>query len=317
MMNRQLMGTSLAVALLAALAFADAASPPPPTAAPAPAKTVSADYPNLASAALVHAVLADLPEGVLLRAGDLVIRESDLAAEIGQAPAEMREQLRRNSFFVMEQMATRQLLLREAKAAAAKRGQDNGKRNEREVMGELLDGIAAGARVTDAEIADFYAKNKDQVGGAKLEAVREAIRRYLLQQKQQEVVDEHIRLLGQRTGAEVAAGWAKRQAATAVDNPVDKARASGKPSLVDFGAKGCRPCDMLAPILDRLRDKYAGKANVVFVSVREEQILASRYGVQAIPVQIFFDKDGKEVLRHVGFYPQEEIEKKMAELGVK
>ena len=37
--------------------------------------------------------------------------------------------------------------------------------------------------------------------------------------------------------------------------------------------------------------KYAGRANVVFVSVREEQILASRYGIQSIPVQIFFDKD--------------------------
>ena len=56
---------------------------------------------------------------------------------------------------------------------------------------------------------------------------------------------------------------------------------------------------------------------MVFVSVREEQILASRYGIQSIPVQIFFDKDGKEVFRHTGFWPQEELEKKLAEIGVK
>jgi thioredoxin 1 len=49
----------------------------------------------------------------------------------------------------------------------------------------------------------------------------------------------------------------------------------------------------------------------------QDQILAARYGIQSIPVQIFFDKDGKEVLRHVGFWPQEEIEKQMAKMGVK
>jgi len=98
---------------------------------------------------------------------------------------------------------------------------------------------------------------------------------------------------------------------------VDKARASGKPSMVDFGASGCRPCEMMVPILADLKKKFEGKLNVEFVHVREEQVLAARYAIQAIPVQVFFDKDGKEVFRHVGFFPQAEIEKKLAELGVK
>ncbi|NBB94108.1 MAG: thioredoxin fold domain-containing protein [Planctomycetes bacterium] len=155
------------------------------------------------------------------------------------------------------------------------------------------------------------------VGGQPLEAVKEAIANFLRQQKQQEIVDNHIRTLGQRQAVEVASAWLKRQAELAMDNPVDKARASGKPSLVDFGAKGCIPCDKLAPILEAMKIKYKGKADVVFVSVREQQILASRYGIQSIPVQIFFDKDGKEVFRHSGFWPQEELEKKLAEMGVK
>ena len=74
---------------------------------------------------------------------------------------------------------------------------------------------------------------------------------------------------------------------------------------------------MLAPILVTLKKKYEGKANVIFISVREEQALAARYGIRLIPVQIFFDKDGKEVFRHTGFWPQEELEKKLAEMGVK
>jgi len=68
--------------------------------------------------------------------------------------------------------------------------------------------------------------------------------------------------------------------------------------------------------LKRWVKKYEDKANVLFIHVREQQILAYRYGVQSIPTQVFFDKDGKEVFRHNGFFPQEEIEKKLKELGI-
>jgi thioredoxin 1 len=50
--------------------------------------------------------------------------------------------------------------------------------------------------------------------------------------------------------------------------------------------------------------------------VGKEQVLGSRFGIDTIPIQVFFDKNGKEVLRHMGFYPQTEIEKKLSFLGV-
>ena len=58
-------------------------------------------------------------------------------------------------------------------------------------------------------------------------------------------------------------------------------------------------------------------ANVLFVHVREQEILAARYGISSIPVQVFFDKAGKEVFRHVGFFPQEDVERKLKEMGVR
>jgi thioredoxin 1 len=176
--------------------------------------------------------------------------------------------------------------------------------------------LVANVQVSDAEVAKFYEENKDACGGAALDQVKDQLRQLVLQQKQQDLVDEHIRTLGQRMRIEVSAAWTKEQAVLAKDNLVDKARGSGKPSLVDFGSTGCRPCDMLAPILETLKKKYAGKVNVLFVHVGQEQILAARYGIQTIPIQFFFDKDGKEVFRHVGFWPQAEIEKKLAEMGV-
>jgi thioredoxin 1 len=288
-----------------------------PVAAIEAVKTVSEAYPGLASAGLKEARLADLPEGVLLRSGEVTIGAADLAADMTKAPTELQEQLGKNRFFVLEQMGTRQLLLAEARAAAAKDGKDVANLPEHELFKSFLEKLAADVKVSDADVSEFYEKNKEMVGGQPLEAVKEPITGFLRQQKQQEAVGRHIEAMGERRTIEVAAHWVKEQAALAKDNPVDRARTSGKPSLVDFGAKGCVPCDKLAPILEAMEKKYEGRANVVFVSVREEQILASRYGIQSIPVQIFFDADGLEVFRHSGFWPQEELEKKLAEMGVK
>jgi thioredoxin 1 len=279
--------------------------------------TIAKACPNLAAAALVNAKLAELPDGTLLRAGEFLITQKELDTEIAKAPEAMQEQLRKNAFFMLEQMATKQLILQEAKAAATKDGKDASKLQDKELITAYFDKLAAGVAVTDAEAAEFYEKNKDMCGGQDLKDIKGSIDSFILNQKKQEIVEKQIQSLGERNTIEVNAVWLKRQAELAGDNPVDKARASGKPSLVDFGSKGCRPCDMLAPILETLKKKYDGKANVIFISVRDEQILAARYGIQSIPVQIFFDKDGKEVFRHAGFWPQEELEKKLGEMGVK
>ena len=298
----------------------DAHSVPPqtPATSSAPAASqpagVNDAHPGLASSGLIFAKLADLPKGTVLKAGDSTIAEKEVADEIAKAPKELQDQLRKNAFFLLEQMATKALLLKEAKADAGKNAADA---DERALIRAYLGKLADKVKVGDEEIAEFYRNNKDAVGGADFDKVKPQIAAYLRGQKQQELVAQHIKALGQRTTIEVSASWSKEQAPLAKDNPVDKARASGKPSLVDFGSKGCVPCDMLAPILEMLKKKYDGQANVLFVSVREEQILAARYGIEAIPVQVFFDKDGKEVFRHVGFSPQEDIEKQMAKIGVK
>ena len=72
--------------------------------------------------------------------------------------------------------------------------------------------------------------------------------------------------------------------------------------MVDFWAVWCGPCRMLAPMVDDLAEKYAGKVVVGKVNVDEEQELAIRYGVMSIPTVIFF-KDGKEIGRKVGVQP--------------
>jgi len=295
------------------------AAEPPPSKPDVPKKPILVRdaYPGLASSSLTYARLSELPSGVILRTDVLTIKDKDVAEEIAKAPQGMQAQLKKNAFFVPEDMTTRKLLVVLAKAKAPEQKKDAAVPAEHELVQKYLKGVVAKVEVNDAEVAEFYQNNKDACGGATLAQVKDQLKQYVLQEKQQQAVNEHIRTLGQRMSLEVSAAWTKEQSILARDNPVDKARASGKPSLVDFGSTGCRPCDMLAPILEVLKEKYAGKLNVLFIHIGQEQILATRYGIQAIPAQVFFDKNGKEVFRHIGFFPQDEIEKKLAEFGLK
>jgi len=286
---------------------------------PSPPKQQLVDdlYPGLTTGAMAFASVSTLPEGTLLKAGNLVINGKEISEEIAGADEKMQPALRKNAFFILEQMATFKLLLAEARAAAAESGDDIMQKKEQAIIQDHLRSLMKTLEVTDEEIVVFYNGNTEMFGGATLAQVKPQVRQFLLQQKQQEFVNERIRTIGRRMSIEISAPWLKAQAALAKDNPVDIARASGRASLVDFGSTGCVPCDMMAPILVTLREKLKDKVNVLFIHVGEEPILASRYGVQSIPVQIFFDKTGKEFFRHVGFFPQEQIEKKLSEMESK
>ncbi|MGB9603203.1 MAG: thioredoxin family protein [Limisphaerales bacterium] len=88
------------------------------------------------------------------------------------------------------------------------------------------------------------------------------------------------------------------------------------PKLIDLGAGKCIPCKMMAPILEKLKKEYADKFEVEFIDVWINPAEAKKYNIQVIPTQIFYDENGKELFRHIGFFSEEEILKKWQELGV-
>ena len=90
----------------------------------------------------------------------------------------------------------------------------------------------------------------------------------------------------------------------------------GMVTMVDLGADRCIPCRMMAPVLKELQKEYAGRASIVFIDVWEHRDQAKRFGVRSIPTQIFFDKDGREVGRHVGFWDKKSIVAVFKDLGV-
>lgn len=92
-----------------------------------------------------------------------------------------------------------------------------------------------------------------------------------------------------------------------------------KVTFVELGSVRCIPCQQMQPVMKSMEQKYATQVKVVFHDVWTEAgaPFAKKYGIEAIPTQVFLDENGKEYFRHVGFFPEEELVKVLQQKGVK
>lgn len=72
--------------------------------------------------------------------------------------------------------------------------------------------------------------------------------------------------------------------------------------IVDFYTDWCMPCKFIAPIIEEIAKKYAGKIAVGKLNIDENRFTASRFSVRAVPTLIVF-KNGTEIDRIIGAYP--------------
>jgi len=90
----------------------------------------------------------------------------------------------------------------------------------------------------------------------------------------------------------------------------------GMVTMIDLGAKKCVPCKMMAPIMAKMEKQYEGKVAIVFIDVWKHNEQAKRFGIRAIPTQIFYNEEGKEIYRHVGFMDEKTIINQLKKMGV-
>ena len=82
------------------------------------------------------------------------------------------------------------------------------------------------------------------------------------------------------------------------------------PLVVDIWATWCGPCKMMAPVVEKLAEKYEGKVKVGKVNSDDEPELAQMFQVMSIPNFVII-KDGKVVARVIGAVPQQALEEKL------
>lgn len=111
-------------------------------------------------------------------------------------------------------------------------------------------------------------------------------------------------LIAKSAGHEAKGSTAATPAATAL------------PRLVDLGADKCTSCRAMMPVLEELRNEYAGRLDVQFIDVWKRPEVAEPFTVKLIPTQVFIGRDGKELARHEGFISRADIVAQWKALGV-
>ncbi|MFH1418447.1 MAG: thioredoxin domain-containing protein [Planctomycetota bacterium] len=99
--------------------------------------------------------------------------------------------------------------------------------------------------------------------------------------------------------------------------PTTRADEKQLPRLLDIGSDKCAACKKLAPILEELKVECAGRARIEFIDAWKRPEARTKYGIQLIPTLIFYDTEGKETWRHIGFLSKEEILAKLREAGMR
>jgi len=82
--------------------------------------------------------------------------------------------------------------------------------------------------------------------------------------------------------------------------------ASDKPVVVDFWADWCGPCKMIGPALEEISDELADSVTIAKVDIMENTEIATKFGVQSIPLLIVF-KDGQPVAQKLGAAPKGQL----------
>jgi thioredoxin 1 len=104
--------------------------------------------------------------------------------------------------------------------------------------------------------------------------------------------------------------------AVLVTNNLDLDFSKHKVTFIELGADRCIPCKAMQPIMREIAEEHKDQIQVVFYDVWKDPRPARHYRIQLIPTQVFIDQNGKEIFRHVGFYPKHEILEMLKEKGI-
>lgn len=91
-------------------------------------------------------------------------------------------------------------------------------------------------------------------------------------------------------------------------NPSEWVYEGDVPCVIDFYADWCKPCKMVAPIMDKLAKEYDGKVKIYKINTDKEKELAGVFGIRSIPTVFFVPQEGRPV-KQEGALPESEYKR--------
>ena len=92
---------------------------------------------------------------------------------------------------------------------------------------------------------------------------------------------------------------------------------SKKWTVIEFGGPTCVPCVKMQPVLAELQQTFGGRAQIRNFYVTQYPREAQFHKIMVMPTQVVFDPTGKEVTRHIGYWPKDEVLAALAKAGLK
>ena len=90
-----------------------------------------------------------------------------------------------------------------------------------------------------------------------------------------------------------------------------------KITFLELGSLTCIPCKQMEKVLESVREKYGDQIDVIFHDVKKDKKITAEYKIKMIPTQVFLNENGREIHRHVGFYPEKLIDEFLQKQGLK
>jgi thioredoxin 1 len=257
----------------------------------------------------------------LAMVNDRKITVAQFGRELAKIPAPYQDLLKEDPKQFLEQLILKEVLLQEARRQGLKPDPAT-KAEEMEitlVQSLLKKEVIDKVKVNQEEVEGIYRQHRDQLGKKPMKDVAPLIEMAIREAKGKDQMEEYITSLRGKAKIEIdekrLEAFASPAPRTDTGEEFKKALTSGQPVLVDFGANSCMPCRQIRPILQEIKQEYAGKATILVIDVYKNKELAGEYRIQVIPTLIFFDKSGKEMFRHMGAWDKASMVGKLKEAG--
>ncbi len=110
--------------------------------------------------------------------------------------------------------------------------------------------------------------------------------------------------------------FTKKTTSTETSSTSQESSTSSTPQVLEFYADWWPSCRQVAPVVNRLKEEYRGKVEIIQVNVDDTKNaeLTAKYSINAIPTFIFLDKSGNVVDKAVGALAETELREKIDQL---